>query len=252
MRLIAARLSARYSGRIDAELSLGDALLLIRDYESDGDGSVVLLDAAGGVQPRNWMPAGSIHKERPGGWKFLYPSRNEILEVFIDKVYVDQTFEANQITHLHKIGAEKEMSDLLADNIKVLETFDDLKKEFKGITLIQREFRTQAGPIDIMAFDKEGLVVIELKRVGGRASVANLYQLQRYIDALSIEGTDKQLLKQFCPKKRKPSVRGLLIAPGATKPLLDKMKTEDMDWMRFLKLSYQELVVLTESDSNDF
>lgn len=254
MRLIAARLSARYSGRIEAELSLGDALLLIRDYESDGDGSVVLLDAAGGVQPRNWMPAGSSHEERLGGWIFRYPSRNEILEVFIEKVYVDQTFEANMITHLHKIGAETEMSDLLAKNIKVLDTLDELKDEFKDISFIDREFRTSAGPIDIMASDKYGLVVIELKRVGGRASVADLYQLQRYIDALRIEGIDKNLIDSL-PKQRgrKPltprsPVRGLLIAPGATKQLNAKLDSEEMDWISFLRLSYKELVKLTNKD----
>jgi len=226
MLVIAGRMSARYSGRIEeAELSLGDAVLMIRDYESGGDGSVVLLDAAEGLQPRNWMPARSTHEKTEAGYKFTCRRADltETLEVFIEKIYDDMSFTANLVTHLQKLGAEQELSELLAGNLHVLEP---------GLKLVGREVRTAAGPIDIMAEDKSGrLTIIEVKR--RRATLTDVYQWRRYRDSVHADA-----------EWGRKHPRGLLVAPSATRDLLSQISDEKR--LRFVRLSYEQVCEQTK------
>ena len=197
--VISARLSARYEGRIEAALSVGDVVMIIRDYKSGGDGSVVLLSAASGVLPRNWMPAGSTHEKVLGGYRFVHEKKQEILEVYIDKIYFELHAPGDIDTHLEKIGAEKEFADLLAADLDLIEP---------GLELIGREVPTLVGPIDILAWDSfKRPVIIEVKRRKANGG-ADLYQWKRYWDAIHSD-----------PAWGRKKPRGFIVAPSATRSL---------------------------------
>jgi RecB family endonuclease NucS len=220
MQLIAARLSARYSGRIEAELSLGDAILLIRDYQSGGDGSVALYGARG-LQPRNWMPAGARHERTASGYRFSLSrgSLNEVLEVYIETVHGSLELVPQLDPVLVKLGGEREFADLLAAGLGRIEP---------GLEPLGREVRTAAGPIDIMARDGERRpVIIEVKR--RQATLADLYQWRRYRDAIQ---ADREWGRMH--------PRGLIIAPAATRELLAALDAEPR--LVFVRLRYEDLV----------
>lgn len=218
MKIIAGKMSALYKGRIEAELSLGDAVLFIRE-QPEGDGSVVLLDSTSGLQPRNWMPANSIHKKTLGGYVFTFPPRGEILEVFIEEIYEEIIVPSEIKTTLHKMGAEKEKADLLASCLEIISN---------KLTFIQREFPTSSGPIDIFAEDKDTgePVVIEVKRRKANGA-SDLYQLKRYMYRIR-----KDKVSNISP-------RGILVAPAATKGLLRDIEEEPE--IEFIRLSFKDI-----------
>ena len=76
----------------------------------------------------------------------------------------------------------------------------------EGLILVEREFKTEAGFIDILCKDKNGnYVIIETK--AGRAKDAAIGQLLGYIGALKASGIEKE-------------VRGILVASDFESRLL--------------------------------
>jgi RecB family endonuclease NucS len=220
MRILIGRASARYSGRIEAELSAGDVVLLLRH---PGDGSALLFDRAKGVQPRNWMPAGSVLVEtldrgRRSGQMVLEHPRGEKLEIFWHRI--DQEIEApgELGTELIKLGAEKEFSDLLAAKID---------RVLPGLEAVAREYRTGVGPIDVLAWDPADRrpVVIEVKR--RQITVSTAYQARRYVEALKKEGT----------YRKKAEV--ILVAPSIARGASEWIEAER--GMRFHRLAFEDL-----------
>ena len=61
MRLLVARCSVRYTGRLSAELPDGIRLLMIK-----ADGSVLIHADSGGYKPLNWMTPPTVIEEQPG------------------------------------------------------------------------------------------------------------------------------------------------------------------------------------------
>jgi RecB family endonuclease NucS len=208
MLVIAARLWARYSGRVEAELSPGDALLLIRNGPN-GDGSVLILSAAAGVQPRNWMPAGSQAEQLANGWRFT--KGNEQLEVYIDQLYFERRIDDHLDPHLQKTGTEQQLSDYLAENLQLLSAEIDIPE----LRLVSREYPTAAGAIDILAVDNsDHYWIIEVKR--RKCTIADTYQLRRYYHYLQQEQPEQEF-------------SGLLVGPGATRQLRDSLKPVVLD-----------------------
>jgi endonuclease len=219
MIMIMARASAQYQGRIDAELALGDVCIMIRDVESGGDGSVLIHDMQGGLPPRNWMPAGSEIEEIEGGLAVTHLKREERLEIYIETVYAQQYHESTLVSKLNKLGAEREFSDRLATFLGLIGP---------GYTLIGREWRTVAGPVDLLCYDANGtLVAIEVKR---RAINPNaIWQMRRYLHALA-------RMSEWAGAP----MRGLVIAPSlenAAKAML--REHADID---FVRVHYDDLL----------
>lgn len=223
MRILLGRASARYKGRIEAELSPGDIVLLLRDPAQGGDGSALLFDRAVGVQPRNWMPAGSqiteeewSKKKIKGRMLLEHLSRGESLEIFWHRLEEELFLPSSLATELSRFGAEEEFSDLLAENLDMI---------LPGLDLIQREYRTGVGPIDILAFDGERPVVIEVKR--RQITISAAYQARRYVEALHSEKHFEQRAK------------AILVAPSLARGA--KEWIENKRNIAFVRIGYEDL-----------
>lgn len=214
MRVVFCRCNITYRGRIDAQLELGDRLIVIKDC------GAVLVHAGIGLMPRNWMPTGTTLEEIAPGrqWRFSYPRRDEDLDVYIDRIYSDVTHPVILNGPLVKTGAEREMCELLVRQLERVEP---------GLELVGREFATPVGPIDILTTDPSGLpVVVEVKRqrVSGAETV---YQVLRYLDAL-----------EQMPGWEGSRARGILVGPGLARtvgPLLAKHQ------IGFVRMAYKDL-----------
>lgn len=212
MRVIFARCIVRYTGRIDAELELGDRLIVIKD-----DGAV-LIHATSGLLPKNWMPAGSALTQEPGLIRVEFPKRGELLEIFVIEVHHDSDHVGQLHGRLVKLGSEREFSDRLAQ---------DLERVEAGLALVGREYRTRVGPIDLMCTDAAGgPVVIEVKRARA-VGVEVAYQLLRYLHAV---GNDERWVGR--------PARGILVAPGLSRPLSAALTEHRLG---FVRLSYEKL-----------
>jgi RecB family endonuclease NucS len=219
MRIIIARASARYAGRIDAELGLGDVCILIRDYESGGDGSVLVMDLEKGLGPRNWMPAGSITESTAAGLRIEHPGRGELLEIFIATIWSEQGASCQLRGDLRKLGAEREFSDVLATRLEMLG---------QGLHLVGREARTSAGPVDLLLTDaQQQPILVEVKR--RRVTLADCYQLRRYLHALAASD-----------QWHDHTLRGLLVGPVLAKNA--KLLIDADEQLTFIRLSYHDLI----------
>lgn len=216
MRVIFARCIVRYTGRIDAELELGDRLIVVKD-----DGAV-LIHATSGLQPKNWMPAGSDLVEEPGLIRVEFPRRDERLEIYLIQVHSDSDHVGELSGRLVKLGSEREFSDLLAVHLGRVE---------ENLTLVGREYRTRVGPVDLMTVDADGCpVVIEVKRARA-VGVEVAYQLLRYLHAVGQE-----------ERWEGRPARGILVAPGLSRPLTAALAEHQLG---FVRLSFEKLTEAT-------
>lgn len=207
------RAMARYTGRIDAELGLSDVVLIIKD-----DGAVVLHSMQAGVNPRNWMPSATEMDVIPGGLRFHHAKRGETLEVFIEQEYARIETEPSLAGDLVKLGAEREFGDLLAADVERIE---------KGMSLISREYRTPAGPVDLFCHDRQGNpTCIELKRV--RVTLDAVWQCKRYLFHL-------QQMEEW----QGTTPRGILVAPSLQKTAGSALVDEPH--MSFVRIRYEDL-----------
>lgn len=214
MRVLFCRCNITYQGRIDAQLELGDRLIVMKD-----DGAVVV-HANVGLMPRNWMPSGSVSEEIDPGrhLRVTYAPRGECLDIYIDLVFSDTAHVAHLNGPLVKTGLEREMCDLLVTQLDRVEV---------GLKLVAREAATPVGPIDVLCVDAVGdPVAVEVKRQ--RATGAEtVYQILRYLDALAG-------MKEW--EAHRP--RGILVAPGHARtvgPLLARHA------IGFTRLGFAEL-----------
>jgi RecB family endonuclease NucS len=212
VRLIFARCRVIYTGRIDAELEIGDRLVIRKD-----DGAVIV-HSTSGLKERNWMPAGSTWNEEPGVIVCEYAKRGERLDIYLDEVYSDREHHSYLDGRLVKLGSEREFSDLIRDNLDLISP---------GLTCIKREAMTPAGPIDLLCHEPDGsLVAIEVKRNRG-VGMEVAYQIQRYLDAL-----------KKMPDWGELAARGMLVAPGLTKGVKELLAEREVEYVR---LSFEDL-----------
>ena len=175
MRLVIARCSVDYVGRLDAHLPLADRLLIVK---ADGSVSVHADDRA--YKPLNWMTppctvSESVIEDVDGNdtgevlWLVENP-KGEQLRITIAEIHEDISYEMGEDPGLVKDGVEAHLQELLAEKI------DTLGSNF---TLVRREYPTAIGPVDIMAKDADNRnVAVEVKRRGG---IDGVEQLTRYL-----------------------------------------------------------------------
>jgi RecB family endonuclease NucS len=167
MRMVIARCSVDYTGRLGTHLPLATRLIIVK-----GDGSVSIHSELG-YKPLNWMSPPCAVSEQPGRWTVTNKS-GEQLVITIDELLSDALYELGKDPGLVKDGVEKHLQELLADRCDVLG---------RGWTLVQREYFTDIGPVDLLCRDESGAhVLVEVKR---HAEIDGVEQLTRYLQRVS-------------------------------------------------------------------
>ena len=197
MRIVIARCSVQYSGRLDA--SLGEAVRLIM---VKADGCVAIHADGGAYKPLNWMNAPNVLVESEGRWEVRNP-KGELLAIELHEVLSDSQHILGDDPGLTKDGVEAHLQVLLAADPTVLEP---------GLVLVRREYPTAVGPVDLLCHDAVGkTVVIEVKR---RGEIDGVEQLTRYLDFLRADSSLGTLRGMFVAQSVTPQARTLLQSRG--------------------------------------
>ncbi|MEX0704998.1 MAG: endonuclease NucS domain-containing protein, partial [Nitriliruptoraceae bacterium] len=152
MRLVVARCSATYAGRLSSTLTSAVRLLMVK-----ADGCVAIHADVGAYKPVNWMNAPNTLHEEPGRWTVTSPKGEELV-IEIEEILQEVAWELDTERGLVLDGVERELQELLAIHPHHLEG---------GLSLVQREFRTDLGPVDLLCRDGDGgAVAVEIKRIG--------------------------------------------------------------------------------------
>ena len=197
MRLVVARCSVDYVGRLTAHLDPAVRLLMVK-----ADGSVLVHADGGSYKPLNWMSPPCRLTESDGRWT-VENKAGERLLITLDEVLHDSMHDLGADPGLVKDGVEAHLQALLAEHVDTLG---------EGWTLVRREFPTPIGPVDLMCRDggpaillaaplddgsagagaaptvriavgpRAGYVAVEVKR---RAAIDAVEQLTRYLDYLN-------------------------------------------------------------------
>jgi endonuclease len=169
VRLVIARCSVDYAGRLTAHLPLAARLIMIK-----ADGSVSIHSDTGSYKPLNWMaPPCRLTESSPAEW-IVTGKSGETLAIHIEKVISDSSTDLGVDPGLVKDGVEAHLQELLAAQLHVLGD---------GWRLVRREYPTAIGPVDIMCRTAEGVsVAIEIKR---RGEIDGVEQLTRYLELLN-------------------------------------------------------------------
>src|SRR3954466_6795587 len=167
MRLVIARCSVDYAGRLTAHLPMAPRLLMIK---ADG---TLLIHADSQSKPLNWMSPPCALREEPGRWTVTNKA-GETLTITLDEVMSDSVHDLGVDPGLVKDGVEAHLQQLLADRCEVLG---------EGFTLVRREYPTAIGPVDLLCRDADGKhVAVEIKR---RGEIDGVEHLTRYVDLLT-------------------------------------------------------------------
>ena len=101
MRLVIARCSVDYDGRLSAHLPMAPRLIMVK-----ADGCVAIHADGGAYKPLNWMNAPNRLVEEEGRWVVTNP-KGETLTITIDEVLSDTTCELGADPGLQKDGVER-------------------------------------------------------------------------------------------------------------------------------------------------
>lgn len=170
MRLIIARCTVDYSGRLSAHLPEAVRLIMVK-----ADGTLAIHSDGNASKPLNWMVAPNSIEVDEDGWE-VTNGRGERLTIRIFEVIEDVTHALGDDPGLQKDGVEAHLQELLAARPWVLE---------EGLVLLRREYPTDIGPVDLLCADVEGrTVAIEVKR---RGELDGVEQLARYLERLGLD-----------------------------------------------------------------
>lgn len=223
MRLVIARCSVDYVGRLDAHLPMADRLLIVK---ADGSVSVHADDRA--YKPLNWMTPPCTLKESAiedldgedtGEMLWLVENpKGEQLRITIAEIHEEISYDMGEDPGLVKDGVEAHLQELLADQI------DTLGERY---TLVRREYPTAIGPVDIMAKDENNNnVAIEVKRRGG---IDGVEQLTRYLELLNRDELLAPVSGVFAAQEIKPQARTLAEDRGIRCVVLDYQELRGLE-----------------------
>lgn len=204
MRLVIARCTVDYAGRLTAHLPSANRLLLVK---ADGSVSVHADDRA--YKPLNWMSPPCWLTEEPGRW-VVRNKADETLTITLEDVALDSQHELGVDPGLVKDGVEAHLQALLAQHVSTLG---------EGWTLVRREFPTAIGPVDLMCRDADGRsVAVEIKR---RGEIDGVEQLTRYLELLNRDPLLAPVAGVFAAQQIKPQARTLATDRGIRCVTLD-------------------------------
>ena len=230
MRLVIARCSVDYAGRLSAHLPLATRLLLLK-----ADGSVLVHSDSLSYKPLNWMsPPCTLTVQEPDAdtrelgviqtWRVAQAKTNDLLVISIHEILHDSSHELGVDPGLQKDGVEADLQKLLAEQIELLGD---------GHRLVRREYMTAIGPVDILATDAAGAsVAVEIKR---RGDIDGVEQLTRYLELMNRDPRLAPVAGVFAAQEIKPQARTLALDRGI------RCVTLDYDAMRGLDDSHHRL-----------
>jgi endonuclease len=239
VRLIIARCSVDYMGRLTAHLPLATRLIMIK---ADG---AVLIHADSGTKALNWMPPGSrvtiapVQEsddfdrgsyeplnwmsppcrltEEPGRWSVTNKA-GETLAITITEVISDTSVDLGVDPGLVKDGVEAHLQELLATQLELLGD---------GWRLVRREYPTPIGPVDLMCRDDAGRsVAVEIKR---RGEIDGVEQLTRYLELLNRDPLLAPVQGVFAAQEIRPQARVLAVDRGIRCVTLDYNRMRGME-----------------------
>ncbi|HWG14000.1 MAG TPA: endonuclease NucS [Streptosporangiaceae bacterium] len=204
MRLVIARCSVDYVGRLTAHLPSALRLLIVK-----ADGSVLVHSDGGSYKPLNWMSPPCKLAEQPGQWTVTNKA-GETLAITLEEVVSDTSVELGVDPGLTKDGVESHLQELLAAQVNLLG---------EGWRLVRREFPTPIGPVDLMCKDHAGgSVAVEIKR---RGEIDGVEQLTRYLELLNRDPRLAPVQGIFAAQEIKPQARVLATDRGIRCVVLD-------------------------------
>ena len=202
MRLIVARCSITYSGRLDTRLPEATRLLMLK---ADGTFMVWSDNSGHKVKPLNWMTPPTVVEESDGHIivRKLAGATEDRLDIRIVEVLSDVTHDMGEAAALEKDGVEKDLQVALAD----APTWCG-----EGFRLVRREWPTDIGPVDLMCRDEEdGWIAVEIKRV---ATIDAVEQLTRYLERIRRDPAMELCAGVLAAQVIKPQARVLAEARG--------------------------------------
>jgi len=204
VRLVIARCSVDYSGRLSAHLPPATRLLMIK-----ADGSVLVHSDGGSYKPLNWMSPPCRRTEEAGRWVVTGKS-GETLTIEIEEILSDTSYDLGVDPGLRKDGVESHLQELLAAQMHLLG---------EGWRLVRREYPTAIGPVDLMCRDAAGAsVAIEIKR---RGEIDGVEQLSRYLELLNRDPLLAPVQGVFAAQEIRPQARVLAEDRGIRCVVLD-------------------------------
>jgi hypothetical protein len=212
VRLVVARCSVDYAGRLSAHLPLATRLLIVK-----ADSSVLVHSDGGSYKPLNWMSPPCRLAEEPGRWVVTGKS-GETLTIEIAELISDSTFDLGADPGLVKDGVESHLQEMLAAQLDVLG---------EGWRLVRREFPTAIGPVDLMCRDSTGVsVAVEVKR---RGEIDGVEQLTRYLELLNRDPLLAPVRGVFAAQEIRPQARVLAEDRGIRCVTLDYESMRGID-----------------------
>jgi hypothetical protein len=198
MRLIVARCSIDYSGRLETHLAEATRLLMLK---ADGTFMVWSDHGSQSVKPLNWMTPPTVIEEHPGRLVVRKRGSEDQLEIQIAEILSDvihQMGSPESEVALAKDGVEAHLQELLAEQPHWCG---------EGFRLVRREWPTDIGPVDLMCRDTEdGWIAVEIKRIAGIEAVE---QLTRYLDRIRLDPEFAQCRGVLAAQAIKPQARVL-------------------------------------------
>ncbi len=203
MRLVIARCTVDYEGRLTAHLPEAVRLLMVK-----ADGCVAIHADGGAYKPLNWMtspntlaidgdPDDEDGAEAEAVWTVRNPA-GEVLTITLHEVLSDVSHEMGPDPGLQKDGVEAHLQALLAADPT---TMGD------GLRLVRREYPTDIGPVDLLCRDADGVAVaVEVKR---RGEIDGVEQLTRYLDFLNRDPMLRPVRGVLVAQEIKPQARVL-------------------------------------------
>ena len=223
MRLVIARCSVDYAGRLNAHLPPATRLLVHK-----GDGSLLVHSDGGSYKPLNWMsPPCSLVIETPDAdgdevvieqWRVTHAKTGDALTVRLYEILHDSSHELGVDPGLVKDGVEADLQRLLAEQVGVIG---------EGLTLVRREFPTAIGPVDLLLRDPAGgTIAVEVKR---RGDIDGVEQLTRYLELLGRDPLLAPVTGVFAAQEIKPQAKVLAADRGIRCVTLDYEEMKGID-----------------------